>query len=338
VSKVIDLTQINNTSPWRINIAGAAKKQHDETVHNSQTIRIYMDGSGIKGQIGAAAHCPELSKTAMQHVGPETEFNVYAAELLAINMAVNTVKALCGPNTPYRECTIYADSQPAIIATTKPHKQSGQSIIREILDNVESLQNIKTSLVWIPGHMDIAGNEKADEAAKNAAINATAAETSNATASPDHQHHLKPLKSARNRTIKDTAKREWEKAWKNGKCSKQLRRITKNQRLGTSIKLYNSIMKRTQISQLASLRTGHCSLNQYLHRFHIEESPLCECGDGVIENVEHYLLICTRYEREREKLRKQVGLGGMWIEKLLGDPDFIHHTLEYVKNTKRMSF
>ena len=41
----------------------AAKKQHDETVHNSQTIRIYTDGSGIKGQIGAAAHFPELSKS-----------------------------------------------------------------------------------------------------------------------------------------------------------------------------------------------------------------------------------------------------------------------------------
>ena len=27
----------------------------------------------------------------MQHVGPETEFNVYAAELLAINMAVNNI-------------------------------------------------------------------------------------------------------------------------------------------------------------------------------------------------------------------------------------------------------
>src|SRR5271155_1547288 len=31
---------------------------------------------------------------------------------------------------------------------------------------------------------------------------------------------------------------------------------------------------------LARLRTGHCSLNQYLHRFGIEESPLCSCGNG----------------------------------------------------------
>ena len=300
---------------------------------------MYTDGSGIKDQIGAAVHCPELSKTVKQHLGPETEFNVYAAELLAINMAVNLAKTSCGPNTPYTECIIYADSQPAIIATTKPHKQSGQSIICETLDNLESLQNVKISLVWIPGHMDIIGNEKADEAAKDAAMDHTAPNTSTATALRDRQHHHKPLKSARTRTIKDAIKKEWEKGWKTGTtCSKQLRRITKHYPFGTSNKLYNAITKREQIPQLARLRTGHCPLNQYLHRFHIEESPLCECGDGVIENVEHYLLICTRYDRERAKLRKQVGFGGMWTEKLLGDPDFIHHTLEYVKNTKRMPF
>ena len=88
----------------------AAKKHHDETTHNPHTLLIYTDGSGIKDQVGAAAYCPELSKTIKQHLGPEAEFNVYAAELLAINMAVNIVKMSCGPNTPYTECVIYADS------------------------------------------------------------------------------------------------------------------------------------------------------------------------------------------------------------------------------------
>src|SRR5205814_3954955 len=114
---------------------------------------------------------------------------VYAAEVFAINMAINIIKA-CEPSTSYTECVIYTDSQPAIIATIKQHKQSGQSIIRETLDNIESLQNVKISLVWIPGHMDITGNEKADKAAKEAA-------TTNATASEDlQQHHHKPLKFA----------------------------------------------------------------------------------------------------------------------------------------------
>src|SRR5579859_3375598 len=33
------------------------------------------------------------------------------------------------------------------------------------------------------------------------------------------------------------------------------------------------------------------------------------------------------YDDERDKLRKEVGIGGLWTEKLLGEPEFIEHTL-----------
>jgi len=49
------------TAPHSITISPnkkAAKKHHDETIQNPQTIRMYTDGSGIKDQIGAAVHCP----------------------------------------------------------------------------------------------------------------------------------------------------------------------------------------------------------------------------------------------------------------------------------------
>ena len=59
---------------------------------------------------------------------------------------------------------------------------------------------------------------------------------------------------------------------------------------------------------------------------------------GSIENVEHYLLNCPTYDEQRAKLTKKVGLGGMWIEKLLGYPEFIKHTLKYVEETRRMPF
>jgi hypothetical protein len=247
-----------------------------------------------------------------------------------MNMAINIAHS--APDA-YKKCIIYADSQPAIIATTKPSKQSGQAIIAEVLDNLDSLQacrpNLQVEIVWIPGHMDIEGNEMADQAAKKAA-------TPTETHMP-FKH--KALKSARSTSIKDASKQEWERLWKNGKQnSKQLRRITAKQHTAKGLKLYNGITSRSRISQIARLRTGHCSLNQYLHRFNIEESPLCECGSGSIENVEHYLLICSRYDRQRAQLINKAGIGSMWIEKLLGYPKLIKHTLEYVENTKRMKF
>lgn len=49
-----------------------------------------------------------------------------------------------------------------------PRPESGQSIVEA---NLQELQRIKTSrghitLVWVPGHARIAGNEKANQAAR----------------------------------------------------------------------------------------------------------------------------------------------------------------------------
>jgi hypothetical protein len=50
--------------------------------------------------------------------------------------------------------------------------------------------------------------------------------------------------------------------------------------------------------------------------------------------VEHFLLLCNIYEIDRESLRKEVGAGGMKVEKLLGHPKKIKHTLGFVRDTE----
>ena len=298
-----------------------AKQRHDEAVHDINTICIYTDGSGIEGQIGAAAVCQTTSETRKQYIGTDSSHNVYAAELAAIKLAVDIVQE--APRK-YDKCVIYTDSQPAIKATTKPHQQSGQSILASVIDSLDSLKShqpgIEITLAWVPGHKDIAGNEEADKAAKEAV-------RSNGTEGAIFTH--KTMKSARNQTIKTAAKREWKIGSETGKrTGKHVRRITTKSEAQNSYKIYNSITKRSEIAMLSRLRTGHCSLNQYLHRFHHEESPECSCGSGASETVEHFLLHCPKYDKERDKLIKNVGVGGMWIEKLLGYPKFIKFTLD----------
>jgi hypothetical protein len=65
---------------------------------------------------------------------------------------------------------------------------------------------------------------------------------------------------------------------------------------------------------------------------------MCECGSGAIENIEHFLIPCPRYDRQLAKLAKKVGVDGMWIEKLLERPRMTGHTLKYVDETGRFSF
>lgn len=45
--------------------------------------------------------------------------------------------------------------------------------------------------------------------------------------------------------------------------------------------------------------TGHGSLNEYLHRRTLSETPLCRCGE-VDETFPHVLLECRRYEERRD--------------------------------------
>src|SRR5271155_6284529 len=114
----------------------------------------------------------------------------------------------------------------------------------------------------------------------------------------------KTMKSARNQIIKRAAKTEWKIGWEKGKATAQhLRRITMKTESEAqhTYKLYDSIAKRSDIAMLSRLRTGHCSLNQYLHRFHHEDSPECTCGSGAPETVEHFLIHCPKYDCTTKK-------------------------------------
>src|SRR5439155_8361368 len=112
-----------------------------------------------------------------------------------------------------------------------------------------------------------------------------------------------------------------------------LRYLTKQKGVKAGLELYNTMTNRNSVATITQLRTGHCGLNYYLHRFGKRNSPYCECGMGK-ETVEHYLLECRKYNEQRRRLRNQVGPGRMRAEKLLGYPKLIKHTIQYVIATK----
>jgi hypothetical protein len=248
------------------------------------------------------------------------------AELTAIHLATKILRN----HVEYRTCRIYIDSQAAIRAIDYPRRQSGQSIIRDILDSIDEITNehpyLRFEIVWIPGHAEIEGNELVDAEAKKAALDPTLSQI----------YNYKPLKSALIRYIKTAAKKQWQTIWNtNTKTAIALQRIMKGRQAKTGPALYNEIAGRRGAAIIAQLRTGDCGLNRYLHRFSLRNSSYCRYGYGK-ETVEHYLLECREYRDQRGKLRREVWREKMWMEVLLGDPKIIKHTLEDIKETNRL--
>ena len=91
---------------------------------------------------------------------------VFDAELFAIEKAFEIAWKKKQLNT--EKIWIFSDSQAAIKRLKDSSLKAGQYYIQSIRKWAERFQNnyIQIQLEWVPGHMNIKGNELADKAAK----------------------------------------------------------------------------------------------------------------------------------------------------------------------------
>lgn len=223
---------------------------------------------------------------------------------------------------------MYTDSEAALGALVNPRSQAKQSS-KPRLTKIDLLAaTIQVSLHWIPGHQEIVVNEMVDQQAKLVATDASL--------SPKLSD--RPLKSAcQAATKKQTADKLKHIVMTDKHKAKHLRQILKHREAKAGAKYYKAAKTRAIATTLAQFRTGHCPLNAYLHRFNKAPRSQCECPDCQPETVQHYMLECRKYSLvERKPLREKVGLSKMRLGILLGNPDYIEHTAEYILMTKRM--
>jgi ribonuclease HI len=202
-----------------------AAKAHQERLCQipTQDLIIYTDGSDHDGHIGAAIYSPTAKITKGKYIGTDDTHNVYAAELTAIQMAAKLFEEKINEHTNVH---IFTDNQSAIQTIDSPKRQSGQYIVKKILDIIDRVHKTKPTcnihIEWVPGHENIEGNEQADQAAKTAA-------TPNSTLLPTTK-----MRSAQKRSIKSMTRTKWETEWKTGKANaKRLRKMSQQLTTGT---------------------------------------------------------------------------------------------------------
>ena len=125
-------------------------------------IQIYTDASKGKNHTSIGITIPSRTITDKKRI--PSIINIFHAELLAIEEAINMIKQL-----PKNNYTIMSDSKSALTQLSSRRAENETSErIRQSINELQQ-QNIKVTICWIPGHVGLMGNEQADQLAKAAA-------------------------------------------------------------------------------------------------------------------------------------------------------------------------
>ena len=232
--------------PVHLGTLDEAINRHDQIVLDGEHIRIYTDGSGIEGGVGAAAVIPALGRTKRAYLGSEQEFTVYSAELYGICMALWMCLDL---HTSSKKIAIFTDNQAAIQASHEPRISSGQYLTHLIIALTRELraQGFVIDIHWIPAHVGVAGNEMADKAAKEA----TGHEGYPRADSPSG---LMVLKSSLRQRLRSVTKERWKADWAGEKRGRALFRLIEAP-TAKVLHLHNGLPKSIS-SAIVQMRTG----------------------------------------------------------------------------------
>lgn len=167
-------------------------------INNTARIRVYVDGSGYKGGIGAAAVLYEGSRVIAArryHLGKSPRYTVQNGEavgiIIGLHLLIDFPRRLRGP------VIIGCDSQAVIKRLANQKSHSGSHLLNTIHDLEERLHEkqygiissaeravtsrngerwrgrrrrvVDLQLHWVPGHKNFEPNERADREAKKAA-------------------------------------------------------------------------------------------------------------------------------------------------------------------------
>ena len=324
-------------------------------------VRVYSDGSGFEGGIGASALLyinDRLAKVLRVYLGTSCEHTVYEAEGVGLVMGLHLLNGLSRQLT--QPTILGTDSQAVIKALGNQRSQPGHYILDAIHLSAERLHAKQDGLLnraarsqalavgdpwvsrtrnvvdlqvqWVPGHCDFEPNERADEEAKKAAQG----DSSDAKFLPPLLRKRLPLSvSALRQDNLAKLKKRWERRWKNSERESLLRSIDNSAPSKKYLRLISGLDRR-QASILFQLRSGHIGLNHHLFRIRKSETPSCpHCRSITVETVKHFLLDCPFYVRERHILQRKLRRNAGSLPFLLSNPIAVLPLLKYVHATGR---
>jgi ribonuclease HI len=208
--------------------------------------------------------------------------SVFRGELKAIQLALSYIETQenSGGNNSY---TICSDSLSSLQAIKQIHTTDTE--VQQIHDTIGKLKSLGTTITmtWVPGHEQIEGNEEADQAAKDATL--------------DEPLKQKWSKSMIKRCAVEENNNLWQRDWDNaitGRFCYEIRKLVSN-----SLLFDDQDLTPQEARYIRRAVSGHFPTRSYLYRFKRANSNLCRYGCKSIEDIEHLIRFCPRFEQIR---------------------------------------
>lgn len=266
-----------------------------------QWTQIFTDGSKDPQSetVGSAVSVPEFQFGCCKRISDH--MSVYAAELYAMVMAMEWAeKSNCN------KIIVCSDSVSALTSIKTGNVTSHHQLVYEVLFACSRLvrQGRDVAFIWVPAHLGIIGNERADKLAKKATKKETI------------EVNIKLSKSEGKSIVWRRATQQWQQRWESEGKGRHLFAV--QDRVWVPRWRGN---KRKQQVIMSRMRIGHSCLNGTLKLMGKHLTGLCEqCSEE--ETIEHVLLFCSKYTEERKiMLNKLEELGNVGKK--------LKHILEY---------
>lgn len=261
--------------PYTVSFPSRAEWRCIEGILGQRGVICYTDGSlQTSGFSGAAWHCITPPYCHQEVIPTGKWATVFQTEVWAITACA---RFLYDQKVTNREVFVCSDSQAALRAL-EASKVSSRLVnqCRVMLTKLAVQNSVK--LIWVPGHMGLEGNEKADELAREAAEMV-----------PVGPEPFIPISYASVRSrIADWAMTEHWAVWDKAQC-RQAKDFIEGP--GTIKKTLLSL-ERTDIRNVVAMLTGHGPFRLHLSRLGVVDQTMCRfCGE-IDETAAHLLCFC----------------------------------------------
>ena len=272
----------------------------------------YTDGSLMRGSSGIGVFTDSPNEELSLPTGNFA--SIFQCEIYAIIKAAQLIESNCAITS----ATICSDSQAAIRAILS-HK-SNSKLVRECQILLDKLaKKIQIKLIWVPGHNDIPGNEKADSLAKAGAESVAMGPEPILGCAPD-----KPVAEIAS-WLNSTSRRTW--------LATASRRQTKQLLVGFSESNTKRLISwnKQWIRIFIGTVTGHFHFNKHLNNIGARDDPDCDyCGKE--DTGLHFLCNCPFYQVARLK-----AFGALLVEPESIKGSFPSKIWDFIRTSRRFS-